>query len=161
MMNATKDGSLTIMPQYHNMIYHIADDGITADAGFKIPGATIMIKSFDRKFIDTNDFLGELDGKNYMSGTHIETDKYTFFYNRGLMEMEHIFYNKITGKSLRVIHPLFGNSVFIDDNEYCWASIDEVRLKTFENGNDELTKIFLEAFDNYENVPLIYYKLKI
>ena len=161
MMTAMDDGSLSLAPQYHNMIYHITNNGITADIGFQIPGETITVNDFDQDFKDSQSFLTALNGKNYIAGDHTETDEYIFFHNKGMMELEHVFYNKTNGKSLRAAHPLFGTSLFIDNKGCCWATVNEAMLKLSEKGDDELTKLFLYTFGKYENVPLIYYKLKI
>lgn len=162
MMTAQADGSLSLMPQYHNMLYRVTDKGITAGIGFEIPGETITVDNFNQNFTNPGDFFRTLKGKNYMPGNHAENDRYVFFYNKGLEDLEHVFYNKTNGESLRVSHPLFGTSVFIDDQDCCWANVNEASLTLFKaNGNDELTNTFMKAFDKYENIPLIFYRLKI
>lgn len=161
-MTVMNDGTLSVMPQYHNMTYRISDNGIDECFGFAIPGETITIDSFtELHFQDVMGLLGALEGKNYLFGDHAETEKYIFFFNKGGGDLEHIFYNKQSEKHLRARHPLFGTAVFIDDNDYCWASVSEVMLTFSGEDDDELAKSLLNAFDKGENTPLIYYKLRI
>lgn len=160
-MTAMGDGSLSLMPQYHNIVYNISDDGVVAEVGFEFRDNTITIDKFaGLDFNDTWSFLAALEGNNYIAGDHMETDEYIFFYNKGLMELEHVFYNKINGKQLRVRNPLFGTPVFIDDGSF-WASINKTMLSSLEGGDDESTKALLATLDACENTPLILYKLKI
>jgi hypothetical protein len=162
MMVAREDGSLSLMPQYHNMIYHITDNGIVPDIGFEIPGETLTVDNFNQDFTDPRDFFKVLEGKNCIPGNHAESERYISFYNnKGLGELEHVFYNKTSGESLRVKHPLFGTSVFIDAEGRCWSGINEASLTFSGIEDDELVNLFKEAFSTYENVPLLYYKLKI
>jgi len=161
MMSIMDDGSVSLMPQYHNVVYRVTDEGVSASLGFEIPGETIVVDDFEQDFAGLGDFVNALRGRNYIFGNHAETDKYLFFYNKGLSDAEHVFYNKRNGKILRAKNPLFGTSVFMDRDGYCWASIDETTLQFSEKGDDAMTKMFLDAFGKNENVPLIYYKLKI
>lgn len=161
MMTVMDDGSISLMPQYHNMVYRITDEGVSSDLGFEIPGETIAVDNFDQDFAGLGDFLDAHKDKNYMCGDHAETDEYLFFYNKGLTDTEHVFYNKTNGKCLRAKNPLFGMSMFIDHDGYCWASVDEATMRFSEKNDDEMTKMFLDAFEEFENAPLIRYKLKM
>jgi hypothetical protein len=96
--------------------------------------------------------------KNSIEGDHAETDTYLYFQNKGY---EPIFYNKISGEMLRTDHSLFGEPIFIDDEGYCWASVSTRDVSRMEDEDGELATVLQEVLDAGDNMPLVYYKLKI
>jgi hypothetical protein len=156
MMSAQSDGSLSFMPQFHNTVYRIDEKGVTAEIGIEIPGTMVTVDVLDRVYNDPiNDFPKALEEKDHvLLGNHSQSDTYLFFTNQ---TTEHVFYNKISGRSLRAKHRLFGHPVFVDDEGCFWASLRSVP----EEADDELSTRLRQALDTGDNMPLFYYKLKI
>jgi hypothetical protein len=147
------DGSLSLMPQYHNTVYRLTDKGITAEFGIEIPGETVTVDVLNQVYSDPNSFFNAMQGKNYLLGDHAESDTYLYFKESGGRS---VFYNKISGEIIRAYSPFFGLPVFIDDEGFFWGNVT-----VMSGADDELATFFREAFGSEDNRPLIYYKLKI
>jgi hypothetical protein len=160
MMVARADGSLSLMPQYLNTIYRITNKGVSAEVGFEFPDKTLTLDRLAEELGGSNLMtmnLDVFDENNSVIGNHAEDDDWIIFNNK-LFSREKVFYNKASGEAFRSQHPLFGNAntIYLDDEGYCWASLYEVP----ESADDPLMQQLIEAYAGDDNRPLVYYRLK-
>ncbi|HCC51822.1 MAG TPA: hypothetical protein DEQ30_07005 [Porphyromonadaceae bacterium] len=156
-----RDGNLSFAPQFHNMIYEVSTEGLTAI--YKVEYSSDLLTRDKILEMESDDFqkFTELQnsGKRIFTGTHAVSPQWLCL-SSGFGLFEYVFYDRFKKKPVRVADLLYGRRITIDEDNWFWATGSSAVLI---HGSDERewTRAIRTASENVDNNPvLVRYKLK-